>query len=93
MKMKHVRGLRMRWLRSGILMTVGIVVLFIVIASLGVRSYYFNALRMGLTAKEISLVMLFQQVVSVLLVLPLCARFLIFFYDFCLVLCMLSNTP
>ena len=64
MKMKHVRGLRMRWLRSGILMTVGIVVLFIVIASLGVRSYYFNALRMGLTAKAESASAFFTSYMS-----------------------------
>ena len=51
MKTKQVRGLRMRWIRSGILLTVGIVVLFTVIFSLGVQSYYYNAVRMGLTAK------------------------------------------
>ncbi len=49
--MKQVRGLRMRWLRSGILMTVGVVVLFTVLFALGVRSYYYSALRTGLTAK------------------------------------------
>ncbi len=51
MKMKHVRGLRMRWIRSGLLLTVGIVVLFTVLFALGVRSYYYSAARMGLTAK------------------------------------------
>ena len=51
MKTKQVRGLRMRWIRSGILLTVGIVVLFTVIFALGVHSYYYNAVRMGLTAK------------------------------------------
>ena len=51
MKLKQVRGLRMRWLRSGILLTVGIVVLFTVVFSLGARSYYYNAVRTGLTAK------------------------------------------
>ena len=51
MKWKHVRGLRMRWIRSGLLLTVGIVVLFTVIFALGVRSYYYSAARMGLAAK------------------------------------------
>lgn len=51
MKLKQVRGLRMRWIRSGLLMTVGIVVLFTVIFALGVHSYYYNAVRLGLTAK------------------------------------------
>jgi len=51
MKLNHVRGLRMRWIRSGLLMTVSIVVLFTVIFALGVHSYYYNAVRLGLTAK------------------------------------------
>ncbi len=51
MKVKQVRGLRMRWLRSGILLTAAIVVLFTVVFALGVRSYYYSAVRMGLTAK------------------------------------------
>lgn len=51
MKQKHVRGLRMRWLRSGILMTVAIVVLFTTVFALGVRSYYYNAARTGLAAR------------------------------------------
>ena len=49
--MKPVRGLRMRWLRSGILLTVVIVVLFTVLLALGVHSYYYSAVRLGLTAK------------------------------------------
>lgn len=44
-------GLRQRWLRSGILMTVGVVLLFTLAFSLGVRSYYFSAVRTGLTVK------------------------------------------
>ena len=51
MKMKQVRGLRMRWLRSGILLSVLIVVLFTVLVALGVRTYYYSAVRLGLTAK------------------------------------------
>ena len=51
MNRKTLRGLRNRWLQSGILLTAGIVVLFTVIVSLGIRSYYYNALRTGLTAK------------------------------------------
>ena len=51
MKKQHARGLRLRWLRSGILMTAVIVVLFTVVFSLGVRSYYHNAVRMALTTK------------------------------------------
>ena len=49
--MKHVRGLRQRWLRSGILMTVGVVILFTLAFSIGVRSYYYSSVRTGLTAK------------------------------------------
>ena len=47
----RAHGLRQRWLRSGILMTVGVVVLFTLAFSLGVRSYYYSAARTGLTAK------------------------------------------
>ncbi len=49
--MKHVRGLRQRWLRSGILLTVGIVILFTVAFALGFRAYYYSAARTGLAAK------------------------------------------
>ncbi len=48
---EHLRGLKSRWLRSGILLTVLIVVLFTVAVSLGVRSYYYNAVRTGLSTK------------------------------------------
>ncbi len=48
---KHLRGLKRRWLRSGILLTIGIVVLFTVAFSLGVRSYYYSAVRTGLSTK------------------------------------------
>ncbi len=48
---KHPRGLKSRWLRSGILLTVAVVVLFTVIFSLGVRSYYYSAVRTGLATK------------------------------------------
>ena len=41
----------MRWVRSGIVLTVSVVVLFIVLFALGIRSYYYSALRTGLTAK------------------------------------------
>ena len=51
MKMKQVRGLRMRWLRTGILLTVVIVVLFTVLVAVGVHTYYYSAVRLGLTAK------------------------------------------
>ncbi len=47
----HLRGLKSRWLRSGILLTVAIVILFTLVFSLGVRSYYYNAVRTGLAAK------------------------------------------
>ena len=48
---KHPRGLKSRWLRSGILLTVGVVILFTIIFSLGVRSYYYSAVRTGLATK------------------------------------------
>lgn len=48
---KQTRGLRMRWLRSGILLTIGIVVFFTVVFSLGARSYCYSAVRTGLAAK------------------------------------------
>ena len=51
MNRNPLRGLRNRWLRSGILLTVTVVVLFTVLFSVGVRSYYHNAVRTGLTAK------------------------------------------
>lgn len=51
MDRKSLRGLRNRWLKSGILLTSLVVILFTVIFSLGIRSYYYNALRTGLTAK------------------------------------------
>ncbi len=51
MKWHQVRGLRMRWLHSGILLTVGIVVFFTVLFSFSARSYYYNAARTGLAAK------------------------------------------
>ena len=49
--LSHTHGLRQRWLRSGILMTVGVVILFVLAFSFGVKSYYYNAVRTGLTAK------------------------------------------
>ncbi len=48
---KNIRGLRNRWLRSGILLTIAIVVLFTVVFSLGIRSYYYSAVRTGLETK------------------------------------------
>ena len=51
MKIGSTRGLRLRWLRSGILLTVGIVVLFTVFFSVGARSYYYSAVRTGLMTK------------------------------------------
>ena len=47
----HLRGLKSRWLRSGILLTIAIVVLFTLAFSLGARSYYYSAVRTGMTAK------------------------------------------
>ncbi len=51
MKLKPVRGLRMRWLRSGILLTVVLVVLAVAAFALGARGYTYSAVRLGLTAK------------------------------------------
>ena len=51
MKRKQLRGLRNRWLQSGILLTVIIVVLFTVLFSAGVHNYYYNAVKTGLAAK------------------------------------------
>lgn len=48
---KHLRGLKSRWLRSGILLTVVIVVLFTAAFSLGIRSYYYSAVRTGLETR------------------------------------------
>ncbi len=47
----HLRGLKSRWLRSGILLTIAIVILFTLAFSLGARSYYYSAVRTGMTAK------------------------------------------
>ena len=54
----------MRWIRSGILMTVGVVVLFTVLFALGVHSYYYSAVRMGLTAKAESASAFFSAYMS-----------------------------
>ncbi len=51
MNRKQLRGLRSRWLRSGIMLTAGIVVVFVILFTLGARSYYYNAVKTGLTAK------------------------------------------
>ncbi len=64
MAQKRIMGLRNRWLRSGILLTTAIVVLFTMIFALGVRSYYFNAVRTGLTAKAQSASTFFMGYIS-----------------------------
>lgn len=64
MNKTHAQGLRLRWLRSGILLTAGVVVLFTVIFSLGARSYYYNAVRTGLTAKAESASAFFTGYIS-----------------------------
>lgn len=61
---QHTRGLRSRWLRSGILLTAGLVVLFTLVFSLGVRSYYYNAVKTGLTAKAESAANFFTGYIS-----------------------------
>ena len=61
---KHLRGLKSRWLRSGILLTAGIVVLFTIVFSLGIRSYYYNAVRTGLTTKAQSASGFFTSYIS-----------------------------
>ena len=63
-KWKLPQGLRQRWLRSGILLTVGVVVLFTLMASLGIRNYYYNAARTGLTAKAESASRFFESYIS-----------------------------
>ena len=60
----HLRGLKRRWLKSGILLTVAIVILFTVAFSLGVRSYYYSAVRTGLTTKAQSAATFFTGYVS-----------------------------
>ena len=61
---QHVRGLRSRWLRSGVLLTVAVVVLFTLVFSLGVRSYYYSAVRTGLAAKAQSTSTFFTGYIS-----------------------------
>ncbi len=61
---KRARGLRVRWLRSGILLTVVIVALFTAVVSLGARSYCYNAVRTGLTAKAQSASAFFTGYIS-----------------------------
>ena len=61
---QHVRGLRSRWLRSGVLLTVAVVVLFTLVFSLGVRSYYYSAVRTGLASKAQSASTFFTGYVS-----------------------------
>ena len=61
---KHLRGLKSRWLRSGIVLTAGIVVLFTIVFSLGIRSYYYNAVRTGLTTKAQSASTFFTSYIS-----------------------------
>lgn len=60
----HLRGLKSRWLRSGILLTAAIVILFTIAFSLGIRSYYYNAARTGLAAKAQSASSFFTGYVS-----------------------------
>ena len=62
--LKRAHGLRQRWLRSGILMTVGVVLLFTLVFALGVRSYYYSAVRTGLTAKAESASQFFSGYLS-----------------------------
>ena len=61
---KHIRGLKGRWLKSGIALTVVIVALFTLVFSLGVRSYYYNAVRTGLTTKAQSASTFFTGYIS-----------------------------
>ncbi len=51
LRLWHIRGLRMRWLSSGILLTAVIAAAVVTLYGLGVRSYYYSAVRLGLTAK------------------------------------------
>ncbi len=60
----HLRGLKNRWLKTGVLMTLAIMVLFILVFSLGVRSFYYNAARTGLAAKAQSASSFFTGYVS-----------------------------
>lgn len=59
-----MRGLKSRWLRSGILLTALIVVLFTVAVSLGVHSYYYSAVRTGLSTKARSASAFFTGYIS-----------------------------
>ena len=54
----------MRWFRSGILLTAGIVVFFTVVFALGIRSYFYSAVRLGLTAKAESASSFFTEYMS-----------------------------
>lgn len=63
-RITHAHGLRQRWLRSGILMTVGVVILFTLAFSFGVHSYYYSAARTGLTAKAESASQFFEGYLS-----------------------------
>ena len=64
MNRKPLRGLRSRWLRSGILLTAGIVVVFAVLFTLVARSHYYNAVKTGLTAKAESASAFFTDYLS-----------------------------
>jgi len=64
MNRRQLRGLRSRWLRSGILLTAGIVVVFAVLFTLGARSYCYNAVKTGLTAKAQSASAFFTDYLS-----------------------------
>lgn len=64
MNRKPLRGLRSRWLRSGILLTAGIVVVFAILFTLVARGHYYNAVKTGLTAKAESASAFFTDYLS-----------------------------
>ncbi len=51
-------------MRSGVLLTIAVVVLFVMVFSLGVRSYYYSAVRTGLSAKAQSASNFFTSYIS-----------------------------
>ena len=60
----QIRGLRTRWLASGILLTVIVVVLFTVVFALSTRTYYYSAVRTGLTTRAESASSFFADYLS-----------------------------
>lgn len=64
--MKHTRrrGLKRRWMETGVLMICGLVILCVILFSLGAFSYYRSAMLAGLTAKAQSAAEFFTTYVS-----------------------------